>query len=328
RLHKTDDKKYLPHEDDSEIIKDYDSASLFSLRRLERKTLPLAHYMEIQECVSQRWASRLQVCTKFVRFATYLHIPIETVYLAVNCLDRFLSVRVVSEYHLDVIGATIFAIATEFERSSIPSVFELDSSLAERYQPEDVPFVKATIVDVLENSLKTPSPFVFLRRISTADAKVPNILPLAQYLSTCSLLDERYVGIEPSRIAAAAYHLALRIIFTRNRLQLDWSYKHVKLSGYRAVELRPLMAALWNTSQQEQNTTPIKAMRIGQFREAAKVVDLTSNGVLPFFPRCFKPWDYEGLYVPSWDESEDSSSPEIISSSSESSSQDGWEEEI
>ncbi|KAL4403317.1 G2/mitotic-specific cyclin [Colletotrichum abscissum] len=218
-----DDKKYLPHEDDSEIIKEYDSASLFALRRLERKTLPLAHYMEIQECVPQRWASRLQICTKFIRFATYLHIPIETVYLAVNCLDRFLSVRVVSEYHLDVIGATIFAIATEFERSS--------------------------------------------------------------------------------------------------------SYKHIKLSGYRAVELRPLMAALWNTSQQEQSTTPIKAMRIAQFREAAKVVDLTSNGILPFFPRCFKPWDYEGLYVPSWDESEDSS-PENISSSSESSSQDEWEEEI
>ncbi|KAK1489747.1 hypothetical protein CABS01_17146 [Colletotrichum abscissum] len=142
------------------------------------------------------------------------------------------------------------------------------------------------------------------------------MLPLAQYLSTCSLLDERYVGIEPSRIAAAAYYLALRI-----------SYKHIKLSGYRAVDLRPLMAALWNTSRQEQSTTPIKAMRIAQFREAAKVVDLTSNGVLPFFPRCFKPWDYEGLYVPSWDESADSS-PENISSSSESSSQDEWEEEI
>ncbi|OHE90271.1 G2/mitotic-specific cyclin [Colletotrichum orchidophilum] len=217
-----DDKRCLPREDDSEIIKEYDSASLVALRRLERKTLPLAHYMEIQECMPNGWASRLQICTKFTSFGTYLRVPVETVYLAVNCLDRFLSVRVVSDGHLDVIGAIIFAIAVEFERSS--------------------------------------------------------------------------------------------------------SNKHVKLSGYKMVELRPLMAALWNTSQQEQSTAPIKAMRIGQFQEAARVVDLTLNSVYLFLPRCSRPWDYEGLYIPSWDDSTDSSL-ENISSSSEFSSQGGWEEE-
>lgn len=249
--------------------------------------------MEIQECVSQRWASRLQICTKFIRFATYLHIPIETVYLAVNCLDRFLSVRVVSEYHLDVIGATIFAIATEFERSSIPSVFELDSSLAERYQPEDVPFVKATIVDVLENSLKTPSPFVFLRRISTADAKVPNILPLAQYLSTCSLLDERYVGIEPSRIAAAAYHLALRIIFTRNRLQLDWVRNYpTAVTGANAVVELQARQALWVQGGRAETTNgcvveyqPTGTKHHTYQSHADWPVSRSSQGRRPYFER-------------------------------------------
>ncbi|KAK1521611.1 G2/mitotic-specific cyclin [Colletotrichum abscissum] len=325
RLHKADDEWCLPHEDDSEIIKEYDSASLTALRILERKALPLFHYMEIQECVKNGWASRLRICTKFIQFGTYLRIPLETVHLAVSCLDRFLSVRVISEYHLDLVGAVIFAIAVEFERLSVPSVFELDSSLVERYQPGDIPFIKSVVVEVLDNTLKTPSPFMFLRRISTADTKAAAILSLAQYLSACSLLDARYVGIEPSRIAAAAYHLALRIAFKGSCLELNWSDKHVKLSGYLAVELRPLMAALWNTSQQEQINAPIKAMRVGQFQEAARVVERTSESV--FFPRCFNPWEYEGLYIPSWDEST-GSSLENVSSSSECSSQGGCEEGI
>ncbi|KAK1502278.1 uncharacterized protein CCOS01_17118, partial [Colletotrichum costaricense] len=72
----------LPHEDDSEIIKEHDSASLTALRILEREALPLFHYMEIQECVKNGWASRLRICTKFIQFGTYLRIPLETVHLA------------------------------------------------------------------------------------------------------------------------------------------------------------------------------------------------------------------------------------------------------
>lgn len=188
----------------------------------------------------------MRICTKFIQFGTYLRIPLETVHLAVNCLDRFLSVRVISEYHLDVIGAVIFAIAVEFERSSVPSVFELDSSLVERYQPGDIPFIKSVVVDVLDNSLKTPSPFVFLRRISTADTKAAAILSLAQYLSACSLLDARYVGIEASRIAAAAYHLALRIAFKGSCLELNWVRKYSGAATKANGEVeRQARQALW-----------------------------------------------------------------------------------
>ncbi|KAK1501466.1 uncharacterized protein CCOS01_17125 [Colletotrichum costaricense] len=66
-------------------------------------------------------------------------------------------------------------------------------------------------------------------------------------------------------------------------------------------------------------------MRVGQFQEAARIVERTSESV--FFPRCFNPWEYEGLYIPSWNEST-GSSLENVSSSSECSSQGGCEEGI
>ena len=134
----------------------------------------------------------------------------ETLYLTVNIIDRFLSMRVVSLNKLQLVGLAAFFIASKFEEICAPSVQNLldagvppdDCKEAEMLQAERY------ILRTLNWSVSLyPQPMNWLRRVSKADDYDPEVRSLAKFFLEIHVVEKKLVGVKPSLIAAASIWL-------------------------------------------------------------------------------------------------------------------------
>ena len=79
----------------------------------------------------------------------------------------------------------------------------------------------------------------FLRRISKADDYDLETRTLAKYFLELTIMDERFVGLTPSFLAAGAHCMA-RLMLRKG----DWTPAHVYYSNYTYGQLRQLLNAI------------------------------------------------------------------------------------
>ena len=132
----------------------------------------------------------------------------ETLFLAANLIDRFLSCKVVSMNKLQLVGATALFIAAKYEEVNCPSVGEMVFMVDQGYSAEELLKAERFMLTLLQFDLGWPGPMSFLRRISTADDYDLETRTVAKYLLELTIMDERFLGCPPSFTAAAAHCLA------------------------------------------------------------------------------------------------------------------------
>jgi hypothetical protein len=104
----------------------------------------------------------------------------ETLYLCINIIDRFLSVRVVSLAKLQLVGITCLFITAKVEEIVSPSISHFlycaDSSYAEILQ------VERCVLKALDWNLSYPNPIHFLGWVGKADEYDVKARTIAEYL--------------------------------------------------------------------------------------------------------------------------------------------------
>jgi G2/mitotic-specific cyclin 2 len=139
----------------------------------------------------------------------------ETLYLAVNIIDRFLSMRVVSLSKLQLVGLSGFLIASKFEEMCAPSVGHLLAAGAMQDDCSEEEMLKAEkyILKTLNWSVSLyPQPMNWLRRISKADDYDPEVRLLAKFFLEIHVVEKRLLGTKPSLIAAASIWLGRLVL--------------------------------------------------------------------------------------------------------------------
>lgn len=136
----------------------------------------------------------------------------ETLFLAVNIIDRFLSLRVVSLVKLQLVGITAMFIAAKYEEVMAPSIHNFIYMADGGYTDEEILKAERYILQVLEFRLSYPNPLNFLRRNSKADTYDIQARTVAKYLMEIPLVDHRFLACPPSHIAAAALYLARQML--------------------------------------------------------------------------------------------------------------------
>src|SRR6201992_4529402 len=84
---------------------------------------PNEHYMDNQNEI--QWSMRSVLMVWMIQVHTRFGLLPETLFLAVNYIDRFLSCKVVSLGKLQLVGATAIFIAAKYEEINCPSVQEI-----------------------------------------------------------------------------------------------------------------------------------------------------------------------------------------------------------
>lgn len=183
------------------------------LKVLEEVTMPNAHYMEHQDDLE--WKMRGILVDWLIEVHTRFHLLPETLFLAVNIIDRFLSAKVVQLDRLQLVGVTAMFIASKYEEVLSPHVANFRHVADDGFTEEEILSAERYVLAALNYDLSYPNPMNFLRRISKADNYDIQTRTLGKYLIEISLVDHRFMKYHPSRIAAAGMYLA-RLILERD----------------------------------------------------------------------------------------------------------------
>ncbi|KAG2670949.1 hypothetical protein I3760_14G110400 [Carya illinoinensis] len=112
----------------------------------------------------------------------------ETLYLTINIVDRFLSVKSVSRRELQLVGISSMLIASKYEEIWAPEVNDFVCISDNAYIREQILVKEKTILEKLEWLLTVPTPYVFLvRYIKASIPSDKEIAASAVYAARCTL---------------------------------------------------------------------------------------------------------------------------------------------
>ncbi|CAI4054015.1 hypothetical protein SKDZ_16G3750 [Saccharomyces kudriavzevii ZP591] len=160
----------------------------------------------------------------------------ETLYLAINIMDRFLCKELVQLDKLQLVGTSCLFIASKYEEVYSPSIKHFASETDGACTEDEIKEGEKFILKTLKFNLNYPNPMNFLRRISKADDYDIQSRTLAKFLLEISLVDFRFIGVLPSLCAAAAMFMSRKML---GKGKWDGNLIHYS-GGYTKGELAPV----------------------------------------------------------------------------------------
>ncbi|WPG99586.1 A/B/D/E cyclin [Acrodontium crateriforme] len=231
----TRDAKDLDEEDmdDPLMVAEYVHEIFEYMQQLEISTLPNPDYMDNQG--ELEWKMRGILVDWLLEVHTRFRLLPETLFLAVNIIDRFLSTKVVQLDRLQLVGVTAMFIASKYEEVLSPHVQNFVHVADDGFSESEILSAERFVLQALDYDLSYPNPMNFLRRISKADNYDIQTRTLGKYLLEIGCLDHRFLQYPPSHVAAAAMYLA-RNVLDRG----PWDATLAKYAGYTEQEILPV----------------------------------------------------------------------------------------
>jgi G2/mitotic-specific cyclin 1/2 len=196
--------------DDPLMVSEYVVEIFEYLKRLEIATMANPDYMDNQN--ELEWKMRGILVDWLLEVHTRFRLLPETLFLAVNIIDRFLSTKVVQLDRLQLVGVTAMFIASKYEEVLSPHVQNFRHVADDGFTEEEILSAERFVLAALNYDLSYPNPMNFLRRISKADNYDIQTRTLGKYLLEISCLDHRFIPYPPSQVAAAAMYLARMVL--------------------------------------------------------------------------------------------------------------------
>ncbi|KAJ6486899.1 g2/mitotic-specific cyclin cdc13 [Mycena sanguinolenta] len=225
--------------DDPVMVSEYVVDIFKYLKQLELTTMPNPNYMASQTELA--WKMRGVLNDWLIQLHVRFRLLPETLFLAINIIDRFLSARVVSLAKLQLVGVTCMFIAAKFEEVIAPSVSQFQQIADSSYTEAEILQAERYVLKTLDWNLSYPSPVHYLRRISKADDYNLMARTLGKYLIEIACLEWRLIAAPPSLLAAAAIWLARIALGEEN-----WTSNLAHYSSYPESALLPTANLMLN----------------------------------------------------------------------------------
>lgn len=222
---------------DTAMVTEYSEEIFMHMRRLELQMRPDPGYMDHQREI--QWSMRAVLIDWLVQVHHRFNLLPETLYLTINYIDRFLSVKDVSLSKFQLVGAVALFLAAKYEEIHFLSVQEVAYMVENGFSVDEILKAERYMIDMLDFNLGYPGPMSFLRRTSKADDYDLETRTLAKYLLEITIMDHRFVAAPPSWTGAIAHYVAREMLNKG-----EWTDLHVYFSGYTEKQLLPGVKAL------------------------------------------------------------------------------------
>ncbi len=196
--------------DDPLMVAEYVGEIFEYYKTLETVTMPNPEYMDHQEDLE--WKMRGILIDWLIEVHTRFRLLPETLFLAVNIIDRFLSQKVVPLDKLQLVGVTAMFIASKYEEVLSPHIGNFVHVADDGFTIDEVLSAERYTLQTLKYDLSYPNPMNFLRRISKADNYDIQTRTIGKYLLEISLVDHRFMKYPQSQVAAGAMYVARLIL--------------------------------------------------------------------------------------------------------------------
>lgn len=219
--------------DDPLMASEYVNDIFTYFYELEQRMLPDSQYLYKQKNLKPKMRSIL------VDWLVEMHLKFkllpESLFLAINIMDRFMSIEAVEIDKLQLLATGSLFIAAKYEEVFSPLVKNYAFFTDGSYLVEEILQAEKYILTVLNFDLNYPNPMNFLRRISKADDYDVQSRTLGKYLLEITIIDYKFIGMKPSLCCALAMYLS-RLILGKIPV---WNGNLIHYSGgYRINDMR------------------------------------------------------------------------------------------
>ncbi|KAG2315522.1 hypothetical protein Bca52824_018644 [Brassica carinata] len=210
-------------------------------KQVENESKPQM-YMETQPEINEKMRSIL--IDWLVDVHAKLDLSPETLYLTVNIIDRFLSLKPLPRRELQLLGVSALLIASKYEEIWPPQVNDLVYVTDNSYSDKQILAMEKTILGTLEWYLTVPTQYVFLVRFTKAAGDLgddPEMENMVHFLAELGMMDYDTLKFSPSLLAASAVFNA-RCFLNKTPAWTDTLKFHTGYSGPQLMECSKVLA--------------------------------------------------------------------------------------
>jgi hypothetical protein len=198
----------------------------------------------------------------------------ETLFLAVDLIDRFLDKKVVNRQKLQLVGVVAMLLAAKYEEIFPPEVKDFIYIAANTYSRDDILRMERLMLQTLDFKLTTPTIFVFLERglqVMFADVKTCH---MAHFLAELALTEYKMLAFTPSMLASTSIFLANKLCASSD----PWNQQLDHYMAYKASDLERCfqdLVLLLRSSQCLKTQAVRKKFSHPKFSEVSKNLSLS-----------------------------------------------------
>lgn len=210
-------------------LEDYFEDIYEYFKKHETKYLPKTDYMKYQTDIS--YTMRGTLIDWLVDVHLKFELSTETLYLCINIIDRFLSVKEISRSKLQLLGVTSLWIASKYEEIYLPDLEEFLDICANAYSKDEMIKMEKVVLETLNFNLTISSPITFLEKYLKMIEIDLNVKYSCLYLAELCFLEPSLISLKPSLIASCCLYLSLKFFKNLNYWSLE------KETGYQLKDL-------------------------------------------------------------------------------------------
>ncbi|KAG6619649.1 hypothetical protein I3842_Q092100 [Carya illinoinensis] len=135
-------------------------------------------------------------------------LSLETLYLTINIIDRFLAIKTVPRKELQLVGIGAMLMASKYEEIWPPEVDDFVHLSDSAYTNKQILVMEKIILGKLEWTLTVPTPYVFLVRFIKASLPDQELENMVYFLAELGMMHYATIMHCPSMIAASAVYAA------------------------------------------------------------------------------------------------------------------------
>ncbi|KAG8375304.1 hypothetical protein BUALT_Bualt10G0086400 [Buddleja alternifolia] len=242
------------------MVKDvFQSLQLCELKKIR----PRIDYMKkVQKHINPRTR---EYCVDFLIYVAYqLDFHHDTLYCAVNYLDRYLSGNEVDRRNLWLVGIACLIIASKYEEVNVPDLKTYSCFTEYVFSSKDFIRMEHSILSYLKYEVTTPTTWSFLTRFVQAaqcenEGALVNLEYMASWFAELSLLSYNMLWFLPSLVAASSIFLAKYILSPSER---PWNGTLQHYTLYEPSDLHDCVLALYEFYRENRSSDITDTIRM------------------------------------------------------------------
>ncbi|KAL8162975.1 hypothetical protein V2J09_014464 [Rumex salicifolius] len=175
----------------------------------------------------------------------------ETLYLTINLIDRFLSLKTVPRRELQLVGIGAMLIACKYEEIWAPEVNDFVSISDRVYCNEQILRMEKAILGKLEWNITVPTPYLFLARFIKASIPDDELENMVYFLAELGLMNYSTLVYSPSMVAASAVYVARRTLH-KSPAWTETLKLHTQFTESQLMDCAKLLVTLHSTTSESK----------------------------------------------------------------------------
>lgn len=214
-------------------VPEYAQEMFLHFREQERTASVRPHFLSMQPQIDE--TMRAVLVDWLINVQTQFELAPESLYLAVNLVDRYLEKAEVIRTKLQLLGVAALFVAAKYEEVWTPRISDFVSVCDSLYSRKEIVQMERDILNKLHYKISVPTAYTFLVRFLQAGHSDTTIAQLSCYILEGSLLSYPLLRYLPSQLAAAA------VLIARNSTHRNpWSPTLLSYSQYYEEDILPI----------------------------------------------------------------------------------------